>query len=75
MSRKDFGELLLLSVYDMYSFNRGVEKLGITVKPCVEYEYYFGDKFLCTSEDLCVDDLIEAAGFEVCDHEQRIFPE
>ena len=67
ISREEFSQLLLTSVVDMNNFNAHIEKLGITVKPVTGYEYYFENDFVCSTEDLCVDDLLEKAGFEVQD--------
>ena len=67
ISRQEFSNLLLSSITNIDKFNSHVEKLGITVKPLTGYEYYFGDDFVCSTEDLCVDDLLEKAGFEVQD--------
>lgn len=67
ISREEFSQLLLASITNMTNFNAHIEKLGITVKPFTGYEYYFGDDFVCSTEDLCVDDLLEKAGFEVQD--------
>ena len=67
ISREEFSQLLLASVVDMDNFNAHIEKLGITVKPFTGYEYYFGNDFVSSTEDLCVDDLLENAGYEVRD--------
>lgn len=65
ISREEFSQLLLASITDIDNFNAHIEKLGITVKPFTGYEYYLGNNFVCSTEDLCVDDLLEKAGFEV----------
>ena len=65
ISREEFSNLMLTSVLNMQEFNKAVERLGLTVKPYTGYEYYFGDNFICCTEDLCVDDLLEKAGFEI----------
>lgn len=65
ISREEFSQLLLASVTNMTNFNDHIEKLGITVKPFTSYEYYINGEFICSTEDLCVDDILEKAGFEV----------
>ena len=68
LSRDQFGDLMINSLCDIETFNAIVSRdLGFTVKAFTGYEYYYGDQFICSTEDLCVDDLIEAAGFEVKD--------
>ena len=68
LSRDQFGDLMINSLCDIEKFNATVSKdLGFTIKVFTGYEYYYGDQFICSTEDLCVDDLIEAAGFEVKD--------
>lgn len=67
LSREQFNDLLISSICDMDKFNDLVSQLGLTVKPFTGYEYYYGDAFICSTEDLCVDDIIEKAGFEVQD--------
>lgn len=65
ISREQFSNLMITSLCDMQTFNSQIEELGVTVKPYIGYEYYIGSNFICSTEDLCVDNLIKAAGFTV----------
>ena len=67
MLRDDFGTILISSVSNIDEFNSHMKRLGITVKPYVGYEYYYGSNFICSTEDLCVDDILDELGFEVVD--------
>lgn len=67
MTRDLFGKILLASISDIDEFNSHMENLGITVKPFVGFDYYYNDNFICSSEDLCVDDIIDKLNIEVTD--------
>ena len=66
ISREQFNNMLLSSLQgDMSDFNSQIATLGVVIKPYIGYEYYIGNDFICSTEDLCVDDIIEAAGYRV----------
>ena len=67
LNREIFNTLMIESIYNIENFNSEIKKLGVTVKSYIGYEYYIGDNFICSTEDLCVDDIIEAAGYKVED--------
>ena len=65
ISREEFSQILIESINNINNFNKRVEALGVTVKPFTGHEYYFDDNFICSTEDLCVDDLLEQIGFDI----------
>ena len=65
MAREEFGNLLLSSLYNIENVNKKLQELGVTIKPYTSYEYYYGDNFICNSEDFCLDDILDKLGIKV----------
>ena len=67
IAREEFGTLLLSSFYNIENVNKKLQELGVTIKPYTGYEYYYGDNFICSSEDFCLDDILDKLNIKVID--------
>lgn len=67
MKREVFGDLLINSLYNIEKTNKELEKLGVTIKPYINYEYYYKDDFICTSDNFCLDDILDSLNIKVVD--------
>lgn len=68
ISRNEFRELLLTSLYSYERANAMLKGLGVQIITKINYDYYTSEgKFICNTENFCLDDILEKLNIEIED--------
>lgn len=68
ITRDEFGELLITSLYSYENTNIMLRRLGVKIVPQTIYNYYAPDgQFICNTENFCLDDILEKSNIKIED--------